>query len=211
MEIIHHSIQKSVRIWIHGNPKEASKVWIAMHGYGQDVERFAGVLSILEDENTAVVIPEGPHRFYTKGFSGDVGASWMTKSDREYDILDYLNYLDGIVEKFNLREKQISVLGFSQGAATASRWVAKSNVKIHSLVLWAGIIPPDLDISSDIPALQKISTTVVVGDQDEFINESSLFKMKELMDEYQLQYELITFSGTHRLNREILKTLKNSR
>ena len=135
----------------------------------------------------------------------------MTKYDREYDILDYLNYLDWIVEKFNLREKQISVLGFSQGAATASRWVAKSNVKIHSLVLWAGIIPPDLDISSDIPALQKISTTVVVGDQDEFINESSLFKMKELMDEYQLQYELITFSGTHRLNREILKTLKNSR
>jgi len=210
MKLIHHSFPKTARVWIHGDVDSASTVWVALHGYGQDVKRFAEVLAVLEDENTAVIIPEGPHRFYSSGFSGEVGASWMTKEDRDNDILDYINYLSGISDRFNLSNKRLNVLGFSQGAATASRWVSKSKISIHHLVLWAGIIPPDLDLSIDIPILREIRTTLVVGNDDEFIQESSLGKMKEIMDDYGLKYNFISFEGKHRLNREVLNALKIS-
>jgi hypothetical protein len=43
-----------------------------------------------------IIAPEGLSRFYRKGFSGDVVASWMTKDDRLDDMEDYVRYLNDL-------------------------------------------------------------------------------------------------------------------
>lgn len=207
MELHRKRISKTVRIWSHGDLARARRVWVCLHGYAQNVEGFAKVLEVLKNENAAVIVPEGPHRFYTQGFSGDVGASWMTKEDRLEDIGDYTGYLNGLFDQFDLDGKEICILGFSQGAATACRWVSSTPHQISKLVLWAGVIPPDLDLQYKLNKLRTLRPTLVIGDQDEFLTEERVGQLQRLLEEWDVPFELIRFVGKHRLNRKVLRSL----
>jgi dienelactone hydrolase len=81
-----------------------------------------------------VVAPEALSRFYVDrgepaaGTPARVGATWMTREDREAEIADYVRYLDRALDAAAGRPgaaaPALGVLGFSQGAATACRWAA---------------------------------------------------------------------------------------
>ena len=76
---------KTFRYHILNEGTNAKKVLYVLHGYGQLAEFFVRKFRELGDEYL-IVAPEGMHRFYLQGSSGRVGASWMTKEDREQDI-----------------------------------------------------------------------------------------------------------------------------
>ena len=65
--------------------------------------------------------PEGLSRFYLDAGAGKVGASWMTKEDRAHEIEDYLSYLEQVRAAI-IPPVPLTILGFSQGVATAARW-----------------------------------------------------------------------------------------
>ena len=81
----------------------------------------------------------GTARYYLEGAHGRVGASWMTKEAREDDIVDYVRYLDALSAELRLTERRPVLLGFSQGVATASRWVAMGQTAFSRLILWSGV------------------------------------------------------------------------
>ena len=83
----------------------------------------------------SIVAPEALSRFYDGDMQArmhrdaKVGASWMTREDRLSEIADYIAYLDAVHESIlarlgGARRLPVTVLGFSQGGATAARWVA---------------------------------------------------------------------------------------
>ncbi|MDB9775759.1 hypothetical protein OAB47_05950 [Vicingaceae bacterium] len=89
--------------------------------------------------NTFVIAPSGLSKAYLKGFNGRVGANWMTSHEREEEILDYNNYLNQVIKYFCHEKEeniQINVLGFSQGAATACRFVNQNKIKSDSSLGW---------------------------------------------------------------------------
>ena len=91
--------KKTARYYTLGTLSENTKtVWFVCHGYGQLANYFLRNFKLLENEKTFVISPEGFHRYYLNGFSGRVGASWMTKEDRLNDIADYVAYLDQLYE-----------------------------------------------------------------------------------------------------------------
>ena len=113
---------KTYRYFSISAEKNPKNLLIAMHGYGQLAEYFIRKFNGCSKDFT-ILAPEGPHRFYKNGYSGRVGASWMTKEAREDDIDDNLNWLTKWLTahlKENTYEK-IVLLGFSQGGATAAR------------------------------------------------------------------------------------------
>lgn len=67
-----------------------------LHGHGQQAKYFLDKFSSLASATTSLVAPEGLSRYYLKGFSGRVGATWMTTEDRHTDIKNYIEYLDAI-------------------------------------------------------------------------------------------------------------------
>lgn len=145
-----------------------------LHGYGQLAEYFIRKFQPAADAGWQVVAPEGPHRFYLQGFSGRVGASWMTKEDRITDITDYVRYLDLLRKERMESEERLPqvLLGFSQGVATAFRWLALGEGGPGSwqgIIAHSGIIPPDLPDQADLlkqaPPLQLIA-----GSQDAYID-----------------------------------------
>lgn len=181
--------------------------WFVLHGYGQLANYFIRSFNDLDPKENFVIAPEAQSRYYLNGTDGRVGATWMTKEQRETDIKDYINYLNAVFESFSdvIAEKTI-VLGFSQGAATACRWLNNSNLKFDVLVLWAGVYPPDLNLSGRL-FKQQIKTYMLVGDRDEYIDEERLAKHKEQITELGLKPEIMRFVGPHKIENEALKQL----
>ena len=177
----------------------------ALHGYGQLAKFFIQKFKEL-DKNTLIVAPEGMHRFYLKGASGRVGASWMTKEAREIDIEDNIDWLNALDEKISAEyaiEKRI-LLGFSQGGATAIRWKLNAKNLFHQTIIWASDFPPDMEPKTD--QLKGEQTNhFVIGSTDEFYDETA---QKRLITHYKnANFKISTYIGPHEIDTLVLDKL----
>jgi len=116
---------RTARYFTIGSLEKAGEMWIVCHGYGQLASRFLERFRPIADDQRCVVAPEGLSRFYLSESAAErrVGASWMTKEDRLHEIDDYVRYLDALHDHVATGKDKVIALGFSQGSATACRWV----------------------------------------------------------------------------------------
>jgi len=206
------SVSKTARYFILGEPgDQITHVWFVCHGYGQLASDFLQDFEVLNNGKNLIIAPEGLHRFYMKRFTGKIGASWMTKEDRIDDIKDYVNYLDKLYDEvlmgFKGRNLRINVLGFSQGTATVCRWLCNGKAKADNLILWAGVFPPDLNFEVDKTIFNSLNIKMLVGDNDEFIEMVNIEEHKKLLQQNNINYELISYKGTHTIDAHTLKEL----
>ncbi|UII29328.1 serine hydrolase family protein [Fulvivirga maritima] len=192
--------------------EHTKKIVFVLHGYGQQAKYFIRKFQGIENEDTCIIAPEGLSRFYLKGFSGRVGATWMTKEERLTDIANYISYLNQIYSNVlsifppsNL--PNITLLGFSQGAATASRWAVNGLVSFDRLILWAGIFPPDMDFEKASMIIQNKEIHYVYGTEDPFITEERLTEMQTLSSRLEVSPKVTTFTGVHDIDPATLKDL----
>ena len=183
-----------------------------LHGYGQLAAYFLRHFAHLSaaDPGLVVLAPEGLSRFYLSGNGGRVGASWMTREDRLSEIADQATYLNQLLAPVleTAPAAQITVLGFSQGAATASRWLAQSApFRPARLVLWAGRFPEDLGSPLATPLLAGLNLTLVVGEQDEYVSIEQVQEQLTYLRSLGAEPELIQFSGRHTLDAAVLTQL----
>ena len=202
------SVPRTARYYTLGTPSEAVQgLWIVCHGYGQLGRYFLRHFSSLDDGKTLVVAPEALSRFYLDGFSGRVGATWMTKEDRLSEIGDQAAYLNLLLQE-QLRQLpqhvKVTVLGFSQGGATVCRWLATLQVPVHRLILWAASFPEDIDFASGKVAFEGLPVAVVYGTQDEFVTPEKLEQKEQLMAQLGIKPQIYTFEGGHTIHAETL-------
>ena len=178
-------------------------VWIAAHGYGMDIERFAEKFSGLPEQH-AVLCPEGLSRFYWGGFTGRPAASWMTSTERLYEIEDFCNWLDQVYE-LTLKacpQAKLIAFGFSQGSATIMRWLHARQHPYFRIVLWSGAPPEDITYDpAQFPAGKLIAYW---GDADQLVPKATAMQRFE---EVALPFAINTFTGGHRIEQEPLLTL----
>ncbi len=206
------SYTRTARYYLSGEPfVYRPYLCFVLHGYGQLPQFFLRKFSALNRSDILFVAPEGLHRFYLKGSQGRVGASWMTKEDRLTDIADYIGLLDQVAYEVIERQEQpymkIAILGFSQGVATACRWVAHSKVPFSHLINWAGAFPPDLDFAKAHDRLESIPVDMVLGRQDEFISNVQLEQHLRFLKDKDIHYTTHFFEGKHELNKSLLEKL----
>jgi predicted esterase len=197
----HYKAKKTYRYEIQEQAHE--HLLIALHGYGQLAKFFLRKFQGLQSKGR-VVAPEGPHRFYLQGYSGRVGASWMTKEARELDIQDNLVGLNALLSELqkSYSPKKITLLGFSQGAATAARWYQQNPSAFDQLILWAAVFPPDIDAGS-FPTKKPLH--FVLGTQDEYYQGEAA---QQLLRHYQsMGFKVHTYAGKHDIDGEVLKRL----
>lgn len=178
-----------------GNGGRAAVFWIVLHGYGQLAEFFMEKFKPVATDSRRIIAPEGLSRFYTQGFSGRVGASWMTREMRSEEIEDYLAYLDRVYDEIP-PEAQVYLLGFSQGAATAARWFYSGRRKLKGLVLWCGVFPPDLPEPQE-PQTSDLPLMVVRATDDPFDSPEVEAEMKRNLQKVKSSPRVYTFSGGH--------------
>ena len=201
------------RYEILGEPNDkVEELWFVCHGHGQLAKYFIRKFQSIANEKRLIVAPEGLFRYYLEGFTGRVGATWMTKEDRVSDINNYITYLSAVY--YEVRAKlsprvKISFLGFSQGAATISRLATMTELEFDRLILWAGIFPPDLPPLQSTDRLKDKQCYLVYGLEDQFLTEGRIKEQESIARQIQVTPETITFEGQHELNDFVLEDLAN--
>jgi predicted esterase len=199
----------------HGFPRE---LWVVLHGYGQLAARFLAWFAPLDDGTRVIAAPDGLSRFYLdpvaerRGQAAPrVGATWMTREDREHEIEDYVAYLEQLSGEVRRHlagaAPRIVVLGFSQGTATMCRWLAASELRADQVVLWAGGIPPELDVAEWSARLHGAALTLVAGEQDEMVPASAVVQEGERLSAAGVAFTLLRHPGGHRVDGDALLSL----
>ena len=205
------SFQYSARYHQLGEIDSSTKeVWFVLHGQGQLAQFFIKKFEPIQSSESCIIAPEGLNRYYLEGYSGRVGAGWMTKEDRVRDISNYLVYLDAVYNCALLDRKNIKItfLGFSQGAATVSRW-AEANNNFDKLVLWAGMFPPDMNFKNASRMLAKKEVWQVIGTEDPFISNDIFEEQAWSVKRLGINPKTIKFEGGHEIDRNALLQLAN--
>ncbi len=206
MKKIYLPVEKHARVYLNQEPHENIKqCWVGLHGYGMLGEYFLPKFEPLFREDTLVIVPEALSRFYLDNQYEKVGASWMTKEDRLLDIQEQFSYLNKVYENFikpikNLR--QFNVLGFSQGVATAWRWIQKQKIHVDNLVIWAGSIPLE-----PIESFYVEKLWLVYAEDDPYAKWVNPQSIKEWLNKQSIDYQLITFQGGHTIPKDVFQVL----
>ena len=195
------------------------EVWLACHGYGQTAARWARHFEPLASDERLVVVPEALSRFYLDDRYQRVGASWMTREDREGEIADQTRYLDAVMAqacgraRADLGTVRLVAFGFSQGTATVTRWLERSPLaaqrskRADRLVIWGGRLPTDLDMAAEKPWLAQADLHLVAGDRDAIATPGRVIAQEAALREAGIPHQTVTFSGEHRLNARVLARL----
>lgn len=189
-------------------------LWIVLHGFGQLAGDFIEYFAELNDGSRVIVAPEALNRYYTASLSvpsaeRPVGATWMTREFREAEMRDYVRYLDLLHASLagRLRPRRTIVVGFSQGGATAARWVTRGAASVHTLVLWGATLPPDLDLASSRDRLTASRLTLVIGRADQYIAPSAIVVERKRLGDADIPAEFIEYDEGHSIKRAVLKEL----
>lgn len=196
----------------HEPTGKEQEVWIVLHGYGQLAEFFIRKFIPHASENRLFIAPEGTNHNYLKDFQGRVGANWMTSYQRETAIANNHRYLNGMMEEVLSAFEQaprIHLLGFSQGAATGTRWASHWKGKLDSLILWGGGFAHDLALEVAKEKFADTAMILVYGLEDELVTEESKKRQEELLFELGKPINLLSFSGGHELDPQMLERIIN--
>jgi predicted esterase len=216
----HITVRRTARYYTLG-PADGSprQVWFVLHGYGQLASQFVRVFEPLDDGTRLIVAPEALNKFYLVAVDTmpaadrPVGATWMTREDREKEIEDYIAYLDDlaatVLEPLKGRgaTPRLVVLAFSQGTATAARWITRGTIRPSDVILWGGLLPPEIDFSADTTPLRQSSLHFVLGSRDQFVSDNRVTEEERRLREAKLPYRLVRYTGGHGIARDSLLAL----
>jgi predicted esterase len=214
----HITSPRTARYYTLGEPGPGvAEVWFALHGYGQLASLFLRRLAPLDDGSRLIVAPEALSRFYLGGIGERpsseraVGASWMTREDRLAEIDDQVRYLDAVyaavLAGIDRSRARVCVLGFSQGAPAAARWLQYGTARAERLILWGGEIPPDLDLSQKPGRLAGLDLTLVAGTRDQYITSKILDREQQRLEADAIPFHLVTFEGGHEIDEVVLRQI----
>lgn len=218
----HLSVPRTARYAVMGSFDDAlTEVWVVCHGHGQLAARFLSRFIPIERGDRMFVAPEALSRYYLEPPRGaphapntPVGATWMTSEDRDCEIADYLGYLDllhdEVFSQVGRDNVRLWVLGFSQGCATVARWVARGKVDPDRVVLWAGVLPPELTRKEAAVLSRRAPLTIVLGNQDEFASPELVASQEARLKALGVAHQTVRFDGGHEIVPAVLRRLADS-
>lgn len=202
------NVQQTAR-WFHigAEPSKAEHVVIVLHGYGQHPAFMLGGLSELKTEGRSVCAPEALSRFYVRGTEGRVGASWMTRDDRLTDIADHLAYLNNWLASLEISPSaRLTLVGFSQGVATAGRWLSQG-LPANQVIFHSGTIPLEWhDDAAPAFSLHPGIENIIMfrGDTDTIYPEENHLNAATLLRKSGYKVETVSYNGGHKMLAEHL-------
>ena len=214
----HIKVARTARYYMLGEPGPGTRdVWFVCHGYNQLAGDFIREFEPIAEPARVIVAPEALSRYYLSteprfhAAEAKIGATWMTRADREAEIADYVAYLDDLYDEIFTRatraEVSVTVVGFSQGGATANRWLTRGRARADRLIMWGALLATDADLDQAAAFFRDVKLTIVYGTRDQFAKEGMIANYEKLLHEKNVPFELIKFEGGHRMDRATLAAL----
>jgi len=210
--IEHHlEVPRTARYLTEGEIESAEEVWFVLHGYSMLASVFLKWFEPASRPGRLLVAPEALSRsYFDEGGGRRVGASWMTREDREVEIEDYVRYLDLLADQVLAAvpgSPRTHIHAFSQGTAAACRWISFGRIRAERLVLWSGGVPPDLPLDRYGPVLTRSGLTLAIGTRDKFITTADIDREQARLAAAGLTPAVHRFDGGHRVDTTLLRTI----
>lgn len=213
----HIRVQRSARWYeLGGGGAGVTEIWLVVHGYAQLARDFIAAFEPIATPARLIVAPEALSRFYTDVERGAthqqarVGATWMTREDREAEILDYVDYLDAVLDRVRAAAPsagRVVALGFSQGTATVSRWAVLGARAPDRLILWGGGPAEDLPAARLSERFGAIGIEIIHGAHDRVVPLAGVERAAARLQAHGIAVALQTYPGGHRIEPELLTTV----
>lgn len=130
-------------------------VWLVFHGMGYLSRYFLRYFKALNTKENYIIAPQAPSKYYIQP-KMHVGANWLTRDQTASGTANIMRYLDAILEAEKIPDdRNLIVLGYSQGVSIALRYLAKRQLQCEQLVIHSGGIPKELT-AKDFLMCQKI-------------------------------------------------------
>ena len=162
-----------------GEPGPAiAHLWICLHGHHQPVAGLAAQLVHLDTPERLLILPEALSRHAlpeTSGQATDALGVWFAPHSVTDDFADVTTYLDGLADAIRARcpaGTPITVLGYGHGAAAAVGWLTENHLPYDRLILYAAVLPPEIDRRALFAALPPRPIAVVSTTTDTFTPET---------------------------------------
>ncbi|RZS93687.1 alpha/beta hydrolase [Aquimarina brevivitae] len=193
---------------LHKLSATTENVWIVFHGIGYLSRYFIRLFNHLDSDKNYIIAPQAPSKYYKGEDYRKVGSSWLTKENTAIDKQNVLAYVDAIIEHENIPEdKNLIVLGYSQGVSIASRWVTSRKTKCDSLLFVSGGFPKELG-KEDVAFLENQTRIIhILGEKDPYFNIEKIDQEKDRLIQLMPTIEFRTHDGGHELNPESLQDI----
>ncbi|MGQ0714215.1 MAG: alpha/beta hydrolase [Gemmatimonadaceae bacterium] len=214
----HITVERTARYYTLGDvARPPNDIWIVCHGFAQLARAFVERFRVIERRGRLIAAPEALNRYYLNreggraGANARVGATWMTREDRLAEIDDYVRYLDTLLRELAggeiPPEVRVTALGFSQGAAVVSRWLVHGEARLDRVILWSGLLPPEIDAATAAGRLGSADLHMVVGTMDAMIDANQVREQADLLARASIRCRVVEFAGGHELDRATLREL----
>jgi predicted esterase len=182
-------------------------VWFVCHGMGYLSRYFLKYFEKLNATENYIIAPQAQSKYYIAPKFQHVGASWLTKENTIKETENVMRYFDAIFESENItRDKNLIVMGYSQGVSVAMRYLAKRQLNCAQLILHSGGIPKELT-AEDFKYL-KTKVSLIYGKNDEYLNEQGMQEeIKRAIELFGNQVTVYPFEGKHEVNVDLITAL----
>ncbi|SHH48057.1 alpha/beta hydrolase [Winogradskyella jejuensis] len=183
-------------------------VWLVFHGMGYLSQYFLKYFKGLNRDENYLVAPQAPSKYYIQP-KMHVGANWLTRDNTEVEMQNILNYLDAVLVAEDIpTDKNLIILGYSQGVSIATRYATKRQLQPSQLVLHSGGIPKELT-SKDFEYLNKsCKVKLIYGTEDEYLDEARIeIEHKRAIKLFGDRLEVLPFDGKHVVNVDYINAL----
>ncbi|NRB84594.1 MAG: esterase [Winogradskyella sp.] len=188
--------------------EDTKTVWFVCHGMGYLSRYFLKYFKELNAEENYIIAPQAPSKYYIQP-KMHVGANWLTRDETKVGMRNILNYFDAIFEAEAIpKDKNLIVLGYSQGVSVAMRYMVFRKLQCSQLILHSGGIPKEIT-SSDFNYLNSAtSIKLIYGTSDEYLDEERIKSESERAIElFGSKVKFLPFDGTHVVNVDFINDL----
>ena len=187
--------------------EKTKTVWFVCHGMGYLSRYFLKYFKKLNPEENYIIAPQAQNKYYIQPAFKYVGAGWLTKENTTKETDNVMQYFDAVLEAEQIpNNKNLIVVGYSQGVSVAMRYIATRQLQCSQLVLMSGGIPKEL-VKSDLEFLNA-QIKLIYGTNDEYLSEERMQTEKERAFElFGDTVDIIPFDGKHIVNVELINTL----
>ncbi|MCD2259095.1 alpha/beta hydrolase [Psychroserpens luteolus] len=181
-------------------------VWFVCHGMGYLSRYFLKYFKVLNANENYIIAPQAQSKYYMPPKFKHVGASWLTRENTIAETKNVMTYFDSVFEVEQIpEEKNLIILGYSQGVSVAMRYLAKRQLQCSQLILHSGGIPVEL-VPTDFDYFTG-KTKLIYGTNDEFLNEERIQQERSKAEKlFGNNLDIISFEGIHEVNTKLIST-----
>lgn len=186
---------------------KTKNMWFVCHGMGYLSRYFLKYFKELNPDENYIIAPQAQSKYYIQPAFKHVGASWLTKENTVKETDNVMHYFDAVFEVENIpKDKNLIVVGYSQGVSVAMRYLATRQLQCSQLVLMSGGIPKELR-KEDFKFL-KAQVTLIYGTADEYLsNERMEVEKTRAFELFGNSVNINPFEGKHIVNVELINNL----